>query len=97
MAFGNESFRVSVWEALPRTEKEVTIVGPALTIEDEEAIRKAGGMEMLARKNRVLSIYRELQVELAMLTDDLKKKSADNPLAEKVMPLVEDVVETLKI
>ena len=97
MAFGSEPFRTSVWAALSSTDNEVEIAGPPLTEEDVAAICDGGGMEKLARRKQILSIYKELNAELELLKVELLKNCKGNDLAKHARLLVADLSKCMQI
>ena len=95
--FGNPAFRDSAWGALSGKGESAPINCPPLTGEDKKAIAKAGGMERLARKNRVWALFKELEIELEKLKADLLNHCTANKQARHARVLVCELSKCLEI
>ncbi len=95
--FGSEAFRRSAWKAVTGSSKKShVVICPSLTDEDVRAIKKAGGMERLARTNRLWSVFKELETELEMLKAKLKAELQSERAAGSAL-VVDEVIDSLKI
>ena len=94
--FGSEVFRDSAWRLVSGSKKTAMVKCPILTEEDERAIANAGGMEELARQNGVWPIFKEVEMELTVLGEDLKANCKSNPLVRDAFKLVKEVSKSLR-
>lgn len=95
-AFGCESFRDSVWRLVSGPNKSAIVKFPILTEEDDRAIANAGGMEEFARQKGAWPIFKELEVELSVLCEDLRRNCKGNRSARNALALAKELSKSLK-